>query len=85
MCDSFGLRLFEMVVFLLLSLFWNNHISTTNISTTTSQQPRHPHHDATFNTFPTTVFATSHPTNAILHGPRSHDLRGMGEGRRIVH
>ena len=42
----------------------------------TSQQPRHSHHDATFDTFPTTIFATTHHTNAVLHGPRGDDLAG---------
>ena len=50
----------------------------------TSQQPRHSHHDATFDTFPTTIFATSRPTNAILHAPRGHDLRGTGEGSGVA-
>ena len=50
----------------------------------TSQQPRHSHHDATFDTFPTTIFATSHPTNAILPPPRGHDLGGTGEGSGVA-
>ena len=50
----------------------------------TSQQPRHSHHDTTFNTFPTTFFTTSHLTNAILQAPRGHDLRGTGEGSGVA-
>ena len=41
-----GLCIFELAVILLLSLFWNNRISTT---TTASQQPRHPHHSTNSN------------------------------------
>ena len=79
MCDSFGLRLFEIAVFLNLSLFWINqqrhHYNNANLATTNT---------TTFTTFPTTIFATSRPTNTVLHGPRGNDLRGTGEGRRIA-
>ena len=63
----------------MLSLFWcnnNTNIATTNISTITPftprrQQRRHSHHDATFNNYTTTIFATRHSTRtARSRSPR---------------
>ena len=86
--------IFESAIIILLSLFWNNHISTmptttsprhllNNISTMTTTSPHHLRHNEQHLTFISTnaaIFspATANPNERLLHDRRGDSLVGAG-------